>query len=69
MLSCKGNQWLCGKVLALYSVVTGSVSSVEITVYTSDKPNKVETAVQFFRMSHAVFTGFSDHSNSVYIIK
>ena len=31
------------------------------------RPNKVETAVQWFRMSHAVRTGFSGHCNSIYI--
>ena len=30
------------------------------------KPNKAETAVQWFRISHAGFTGFSVHSNSIY---
>ena len=32
------------------------------------RPNKVETAVQWFRMSHAVFDGFSGHGNSIYNI-
>ena len=30
--------------------------------------NKVETAVQWFSMSHAVFAGFSSHGNSIYNI-
>ena len=29
-------------------------------------PNKVETAVQWFRMSCAVFAGFSAHGHSIY---
>ena len=30
------------------------------------RPNKVETAVQCFHMSHTVFAGFSGHGNSIY---
>ena len=30
------------------------------------KPNMVETAVQWFRMSRAIFAGFSGHGNSIY---
>ena len=30
------------------------------------RPNKIETAVQSFRMSRAMLAGFSDHGNSIY---
>ena len=29
------------------------------------RPNKVKTAVQWFRISRAVFAGFSGHDNSI----
>ena len=31
------------------------------------RPNKVETAVEWFSMSHEVLAGFFGHGNSIYI--
>ena len=38
------------------------------TVYTPVRPNRFGAAVQWFRMSHAVSTGFSGHGNLIYNI-
>ena len=48
-------------------VTSGATSSQEDWRYRNlMRPNKVETAVQWFCMSYAVFAGFSDRGNSVY---
>ena len=47
-------------------VVAGSIFSGGDHCTLLMGPNKFETAVQWFRMSHAVFVGFSGHSNSIY---
>ena len=56
--------WFSGRVLALYSVVAGSIYwvGVGITVYTTDETYKVKTVVQCFRIfnerSHSPVTGW-----------
>ena len=46
-----------GQLFRLYEVA----SAVYTVIF-----NKVERAVQWFRMLHAVFAGFSGHDNSIY---
>ena len=50
---------LSGRVLALHSVVAGLKSEYTLLM----RPSKVETAVQWFCMLHAVLAGFSGHGN------